>query len=97
MKVNCNKCLPNEEIEVPNFTLKEKIKLFTLIQSNPLQGMLYLKENFKMTLAKAKFTIQHINKSYNKCHRCSFDLLDSEYSTCPKCKALNFNWKIEDE
>ena len=42
----------------------------------------------------AKFSLMHINKKYGKCNRCNVDFLDEEYIVCPKCRALNFNWKL---
>lgn len=48
-----------------------------------------------MSLRDAKATVAHINKDFGKCHRCNFDELIEENMDCPKCKAFNYNLKME--
>jgi len=50
--------------------------------------------NFKVNHRDAKYIVTHINTEYGRCKRCIFNNLDEEYVKCPKCGALNFNWKI---
>lgn len=97
MKVQCKKCSPKLEIEIPDFSQSEKQKIFTLRIQSTLQAMKYLIDNFSINDFQAKYILLHTNKTYGLCKRCVFDRLDKEYITCPKCGALNFNWKIEME
>ncbi|XZF14577.1 hypothetical protein ACTHGU_00420 [Chitinophagaceae bacterium MMS25-I14] len=95
MKVQCKNCLPEEGIEIPDFTQAEKIKLSELVIQSPLHSMKYILDNFHLSLRDAKYIVIHINKIYGHCNRCIFDKLDEEYMKCPKCGALNFNWKTD--
>ena len=96
MNVQCEKCLPKEGIEIPDFSLYEKIKLSELITQSPLQATKHIIDSFNFSLRDAKYIVTHINSTYGQCNRCSFGKLDEEYVKCPKCGALNFNWKIDD-
>ncbi|KOY85819.1 hypothetical protein AD998_06345 [bacterium 336/3] len=97
MKVKCKHCLSTEEIEIPDFKQEEKLKLKELIAvALLLHSDKYLIDTYKVSLTHAKYITNHINKIYGHCNRCSFDKLDEEYINCPKCGALNFNWKIEE-
>ena len=95
MKVQCKNCLPKEGIEIPDFSQTEKQKIFTLTVQSAIQAVKYLIDNYSISHADAKYIVTHINKTYGHCNRCVFDNIDKEYITCPKCGALNFNWKIE--
>jgi Zn finger protein HypA/HybF involved in hydrogenase expression len=94
MVVKCKNCLPKEGIEVPDFDILEKNKLIELTVQSPLHSIKYIIDNFKLSHRDAKYIITHINRIYGQCNRCKFDNLDKEYMSCPKCGALNFNWKI---
>ena len=93
MKVQCKHCLPKEGIEIPDFDQVEKSTLLELAKQSPLQCTKYLIDNCRQNHQEAKYIVTHINKQYGKCNRCDFDKLVEEYATCPKCGALNFNWK----
>jgi hypothetical protein len=95
MKVQCKHCLPREGIDIPNFKQSEKAGLLELAIQSPILCIKYIIDNFKLNHQYAKYIATHINKNYGKCNRCDFDKLDKEYVTCPKCGALNFNWKPE--
>jgi len=94
MKVKCKNCLPKEGIEVPDFSQSEKSDLYELKLSSPIKAMKHLVDEHKLSLLKAKYMVGHINEIYGKCNRCKFNNLKDEYCKCPKCKALNFNWKV---
>ncbi len=93
MKVACNKCLPPEGIEIPDFTQAEKKKLLELATQSAMLSIKYITDNYAVSYRDAKFMVNHINKIYGHCNRCKFEKLEGEYITCPKCKALNLNWK----
>ncbi|MGL5890736.1 MAG: Com family DNA-binding transcriptional regulator, partial [Bacteroidia bacterium] len=71
----------------------DKQRLLELILISPLQSVKYIIDNYEINLKEAKYIINHINTNYGHCKRCNFDKLDEEYIKCPKCGALNFNWK----
>ncbi len=97
MKVHCVNCLPKEGIEIPDFSQSEKNKLVELIIRSPLQTTRFILDNFNLSHINAKYIVAHINKTYGHCNRCNFDKLNEEYSKCPKCRALNFNWKVDNK
>lgn len=97
MKVQCKHCLPKEGIEIPDFTEADKKVLQELKSKSPLHSVEHLIDHFKLSHLDAKYITLHINKNYGRCNRCFFDNLNEEYIKCPKCSALNFNWKIKDE
>lgn len=97
MKVQCKNCLQNEVVEIPDFTQSEKNGLLELNLKSPLHTVKHLIDNFKVSHRDAKYIVTHINNDYGRCKRCIFDNLDEEYIKCPKCGALNFNWKINDQ
>ncbi|KAA1239806.1 MULTISPECIES: hypothetical protein [unclassified Aquimarina] len=95
MKLSCEKC-SKREFEVPNFTSEEKKNLSELKANNKLGELIQKIESlYDIESIDAKFSFMHINKKYGKCNRCNVDYLEGEYVECPKCKALNFNWKTE--
>lgn len=94
MKVQCKNCSPEEGIEIPDFTQSEKVELHELNLTSPLHTVKLLMSKFKVKHIDAKYIVTHINRDYGQCKRCSFNKLDEEYIKCPKCGALNFNWKI---
>ncbi len=95
MRLSCKKC-SEREFEVPNFTSKEKKILSELKINNKLGELIQKIESlYQIESIDAKFSFMHINKTYGKCNRCNNDSLEGEYVECPKCKVLNFNWKIE--
>jgi hypothetical protein len=94
MKTQCKNCLPKEGIEVPAFTQIQKKQLFNLTLESSIKTVEILIKTYNFTHRDAKFIVSHINLKYGKCNRCNFDELDKEYVNCPKCKALNLNWKL---
>lgn len=97
MKVQCKNCLQNEVVEIPDFTQSEKKDLLECYQKSPLDAVKHLMHSLKVSHRDAKYIVTHINPNYGRCKRCIFDNLDEEYMKCPKCGALNFNWKINDQ
>jgi hypothetical protein len=93
MRVKCKNCLPKEGIEVPHFDQLEKNKIVSLKIESPLRSTKHLLEQLNLSHRDAKYIVTHLNTPYGHCNRCNFEQLDKEYITCPKCKALNFNWK----
>jgi hypothetical protein len=94
MNVQCKNCSPEEGVEIPDFTESEKIDLQELNLTSPLHTVKLLMSKFQVRHIDAKYIVTHMNTDYGYCKRCSFDNLDGEYIKCPKCDALNFNWKI---
>lgn len=92
MKIQCVKCLPKEGIECPDFSTSEKTKLSEMVKNNSLKSIMYLKEQYTLSLHDAKYIVMHINEKNGHCNRCNFDKLTGEYINCPKCRAFNFNW-----
>ena len=97
MKRKCSRC-SNREFEVPDYTAKEK-KILSDLKANNRYGELIekIESLHNIEIIDAKFTLLHINKEYGKCNRCSVDSLEGEYVICPKCKALNFNWEVNND
>ncbi|MBK7988010.1 MAG: Com family DNA-binding transcriptional regulator [Ignavibacteria bacterium] len=95
MIVKCKNCLPKEGIDIPDFSISEKSKLMALKVQSPLNSIKYIIDNLKINHRDAKYIVTHINEIYGQCNRCKFDSLDEEHINCPKCGALNFNWKID--
>ena len=93
MRVQCKNCLPTEGIDIPDFDPLEKSKMVTLAIESRLHCTKYILEQLNLSHRDAKYIVTHINIPYGHCNRCNFEQLDKEYITCPKCKALNFNWK----
>lgn len=94
MKVQCKNCLPKEGIEVPEFGRSDKIRLSKMKLDSPIKTVKCLMDDYKLSHLESKYITTHINESYGKCNRCDFNKLNEEYLSCPKCGALNFNWKI---
>ncbi len=94
MIVKCKNCFPKEGIEVPVFSQTDKLRLSEMKLESAIRTVKCLMADYKVNHQDAKFIVTHINVSYGKCNRCDFDKLDREYLNCPKCEALNFNWKI---
>jgi len=95
MKIKCKNCIPEDGIEKPNFTQSEKQEIWKLKTEKPIFAVKTLIDKYKFSQKEAKYIIAHINSNYGKCNRCSYNNLVEEYKNCPKCKALNFNWKID--
>lgn len=97
MIVKCKNCLPKDGIEIPDFNQSEKKDLVELTIQSPIQSTKFVVDNFNLSHRDAKYIVTHINITYGHCNRCTFDKLDEEYIKCPKCGALNFNWKTDNE
>ena len=93
MIVKCKNCLPKDGIEIPDFNQSEKNNLVELTIRSPIQSAKFIIDNFNLSHRDAKYIVTHTNITYGHCNRCAFDKLDEEYIKCPKCGALNFNWK----
>ncbi len=91
---SCIRC-SGKKYEVPEFTIEEKILLTELKRQNKFfEVSEKIKSLYNIENLDAKFSMMHINKLFGKCNRCKVDYLEDEYVTCPKCKSLNFNWKL---
>jgi Zn finger protein HypA/HybF involved in hydrogenase expression len=97
MKVQCKNCLPKEGIEVPELKQSDKNRLSKMKQESPIKTVKCLMDDYGLSHLESKYITTHINENYGKCNRCDFNELDQEYLNCPKCGALNFNWKIDNE
>lgn len=96
MNVSCFHCLPKEGLIIPNFSLSDKIALSKMHAESPLQSVKWLMSAYHLNHGDAKYIVMHMNPKQGTCHRCNNIGLAEEYVNCPKCKALNMNWKIED-
>ncbi|MEM6687511.1 MAG: hypothetical protein AAF617_17155 [Bacteroidota bacterium] len=94
MKLICQRCSPNEEFEIPHFSQEEKDSLHQKNKFSPLLAIQEIRNLYPVSLRDAKFIVHHINKQYAYCNRCQASLQEQEYTTCNKCNALNFNWKL---
>jgi Zn finger protein HypA/HybF involved in hydrogenase expression len=95
MKVQCKNCLPKEGINIPEFSPSDKNRLIKMKLESPLKTVKYLMDNLKLNHLESKYITAHINETYGKCNRCNFDNLERENLNCPKCGALNLNWKMD--
>ena len=93
MKVKCKNCLPEEGIDIPDFNESEKSKLLGLIIQSAVHSIKLIIDNYSLIYRDAKFIVTHMNSPHGHCNCCNFDKLEEEYIKCPKCGALNFNWK----
>lgn len=97
MKVQCKNCLPKEGIDIPDFIQSDKNVLMKLKLESPIHAVKHIIDSFKVSHLTAKYITIHINLNYGQCNNCIFGHLGKEYIHCPKCGALNFNWKIKEE
>lgn len=95
MRIQCAKCLPKEGIECPDFSSFEKKKLSEMVENIPLKSIVYLRENYLLSLQDAKYLVMHINKDLGYCNRCNFGGLFGENINCPQCGGFNFNWNTK--
>ena len=94
MWVKCKNCLPEEGIDVPNFTITDKKLLTETKTKSSISAVKLLMDKYNLTHLESKYIVTHINEKFGSCNRCNYTELDQEYITCPKCKALNLNWKF---
>ncbi|MGH1385144.1 hypothetical protein [Kordia sp.] len=94
MEIYCQRCNPRETFKIPDFSFEEKKKLQKLNADSPLQAINAIRTLHAISLKDAKFVISHINPKYKVCHRCQKSLNEDEYTTCPNCRSLNFNWNL---
>ena len=94
MTKKCKRC--KWEISEFNLTEIQRLEIYGLInQDLKLFAIQKLKDELKLNLKEAKGIVLHLNKEYGNCIRCNFDKLKEEETECPKCKAFNYNLKIE--
>lgn len=94
MTTICNKC----GWQVEKIDLSEEIALEIwglVIQEAKLFTVKKLRDTFGIDHDKAKGITAHFNPEFGKCHSCNYSELDKEYIECPKCKAFNYNLKVE--
>ena len=94
MTTICNKC----GWQVEKVDLSEEIALEIwglLIQDAKLFAIKKLRDKFGIDLRSAEGFVMHFNTEFGKCNNCNYSALDKEYITCPKCKAFNYNLKVE--
>lgn len=90
----CKKCSWHvEKLDLPEEMLLELWAL--MVQDSKLYAVKKLKDEFGIDHVKAKGVVTHFNPEFGKCHECNYSELDKEYIECPKCKAFNYNLKIE--
>jgi len=90
----CKKCSWHvEKLDLPEEMLLELWAL--MVQDSKLYAVKKLKDEFGIDHGKAKGVVTHFNPEFGKCHECNYPELDKEYIECPKCKAFNYNLKIE--
>jgi len=93
MRTSCKRC--NSEIKNLNFSEEQKLEIWGLInQDLKLFAVKKLIDEYKLSHKEAKIIIAHLNKDFGECHRCNFKDLSEEYKECPKCKAFNYNLKV---
>ena len=94
MNKKCKRC--KWEINEINLTEIQRLEIYSLInQDLKMFAIQKLKDELKLSLKEAKGIVVHLNKEYGNCIRCNFDKLIKENIECPKCKAFNYNLKIE--
>lgn len=82
-----------EKVDLPEETALEIWGL--VIQDGKLFAVKKLTDELGIDHGKAKGIVAHLNPIFGKCNRCNYSELDKEYIECPKCKAFNYNFKIE--
>jgi len=93
MKTVCKRCC--SEIKDLNFSEEQKLEIWGLINQNlKLSAVKKLIDNYQLSHKESKIIVAHLNKDFGKCHGCNFEDLTEENIECPKCKAFNYNLKI---
>lgn len=94
MTTICKKC--GWQVEKVQFSEEIALEIWGLvIQEAKLFAIKKLKDEFKIDLVQAEGMLAHFNPEFGKCNNCNYSELDKEYITCPKCKAFNYNLKVE--
>ncbi len=94
MKSICKKC--NTEVLTITFSEEMKLEIWGMVsQDLKLFAVKKLIDEYQYSHKEAKTVITHMNKDFGKCHQCNFSKLEKEYAECPKCKAFNYNLKID--
>lgn len=92
--MNCRKC--GWEIIRITLSTQQKLSIQELLAANKsLEVIQLLKDVLQCDHIVAKGILLHVNKVYGKCNRCSYSNLEGENTVCPRCKAFNYNFKIE--
>ena len=94
MKISCKRCNAAEVFELPIFSLEIKKELVALRMKSPLLAIQEMRKTHGISHRNGKFITAHLNLKTNTCHRCETALDPKEYTSCPKCNALNFNWNL---
>lgn len=93
MTTNCEKC--GWQVEKLDLSEETALEIWYLMsQDTKLYAVKKLIE-VGIGHAKAKGIATHFNPEFGKCHNCSYSALDKEYMECPKCRAFNYNLKVE--
>lgn len=94
MNKKCKRC--NWEIAQLNLTEEQRLEIRSLLnQDLKMFAIQQLNQNLRISLTEAKGIILHLHKGFGKCIQCNFDDLKEENTECPKCKAFNYNLKIQ--
>ncbi|BDS13039.1 hypothetical protein [Aureispira anguillae] len=94
MSLTCKQC--GSKIIQFDFSEEQKLEIWELIaQDYRLSAVKKIKDEYLWNHKDAKIIVAHFNKDFGKCHRCEYDKLEGENTDCPKCKAFNYNLKIE--
>ncbi len=94
MNNKCNRC--NWEIAQLNLSDEQKLEVLSLLKQDlKLFAIQYLHQKLQFNLTEAKGIILHSNKDFGVCHRCDYAELAKDNMECPKCKAFNYNLKVQ--
>lgn len=94
MNKRCKRC--KWEISELNLSEEERLEIWGLLhQDLKLFAIQKLNRDLKISLKDSKGIVQHLNKEFGKCIKCNFNRLSEENIECPKCKAFNYNLKIQ--
>src|SRR5437868_3652132 len=92
--IHCSRC--NHDVLIPAFSDADKQTIVRLLreQSNPLQAIKLMKDQYGLDLKNGKLLTHHITNPQNRCKRCKNNDLPAGIVVCAKCKALNINWQL---
>jgi hypothetical protein len=87
----CKRC--KLDLNIPELTEEEKLEIWS-IKDQSMLAIKAIMDFGNLNLKEAKAIETHINEKYGQCNRCNKSDLVSENVECPKCKAFNLNWQI---
>jgi len=88
----CEKC--KNKIPIPLLTKDDKEEVWRFVQIDLLLSAIsYVKKRSDLDLKECKLFVEHLSRNFGECHNCNYTGLKNEHEKCPKCKALNINFK----